>query len=92
MPGGVLFDYAERCAVRDGGIEHIGNYGIEVNVGCTDIEIACNRITDIGAGEFGSATFFLGDRRRWPANPARTKAQGRHAHGPTQPAHHDLGQ
>jgi len=50
VPGAMLFDYAERCAVTDGGVEHIGNYGIEVGVGCADIEISHNRITDIGAG------------------------------------------
>jgi hypothetical protein len=50
VPGAVLFDYAERCVVTGGGIEHIGNYGVEVDVGCSDIEITRNRITDIGAG------------------------------------------
>jgi hypothetical protein len=50
VPGAVFFDYAERCSVTDGVIEHIGNYGVEVGVGCSDIQIARNRITDIGAG------------------------------------------
>ncbi len=50
VPGALRFDYAERCAVTDCHIEHIGNYGIEIGVGCSDIEIARNRITDIGAG------------------------------------------
>src|ERR1700730_5011986 len=50
VPGALVFDYAERCAFTDGGVEHIGNYGVEVNVGCVDIEIARNRITDVGAG------------------------------------------
>ncbi len=50
VPGALVFDYAERCAVTGGGIEHIGNYGIEVGVGCANIEITRNRITDIGAG------------------------------------------
>ena len=58
VPGAVLFDYAERCAVTDGGIEHIGNYGVEVNVGCADIEIARNQITDIGAGAIRIGHFF----------------------------------
>ena len=58
VPGAVLFDYAERCAVTDGCIEHIGNYGVEVNVGCADIEIARNRITDIGAGGIRIGHFF----------------------------------
>ena len=58
VPGALLFDYAERCAVTGGGIEHIGNYGVEVNVGCADIEIARNRITDIGAGGIRIGHFF----------------------------------
>ena len=58
VPGALLFDYAERCAVTGGGIEHIGNYGVEVNVGCSDIEIARNRITDIGAGGIRIGHFF----------------------------------
>jgi hypothetical protein len=58
VPGALLFDYAERCAVTGGGIEHIGNYGIEVGVGCADIEIAHNRITDIGAGGIRIGHFF----------------------------------
>lgn len=58
VPGALLFDYAERCAVIGGGIEHIGNYGVEVNVGCADIEIARNRISDIGAGGIRIGHFF----------------------------------
>ncbi len=58
VPGALLFDYAERCAVTGGGIEHIGNYAIEVGVGCADIEIARNRITDIGAGGVRIGHFF----------------------------------
>src|SRR4030095_7719974 len=56
--GTLLFEYAERCAVTDGGIEHIGNYGVEVTAGCTDIEIARNQITDIGAGGIRIGHFF----------------------------------
>jgi hypothetical protein len=58
VPGALQFDYAERCAVVAGGIEHIGNYGIEIGVGCTDIEISHNRITDIGAGGIRIGHFF----------------------------------
>jgi hypothetical protein len=58
VPGALLFDYAQRCAFTGGGIEHIGNYGVEVNVGCTDIEIARNQITDIGAGGVRIGHFF----------------------------------
>jgi hypothetical protein len=58
VPGALFFNYAERSAVTGGGIEHIGNYGIEVGVGCTDIEISHNRITDIGAGGIRIGHFF----------------------------------
>jgi len=58
VPGAVLFDYAERCALTDGAIEHVGNYGVEVGVGCADIEIARNAITDIGAGGIRIGHFF----------------------------------
>ena len=58
VPGALLFDYAERCVVTGGGIEHIGNYGVEVGVGCSDIEITRNRITDIGAGAVRIGHFF----------------------------------
>jgi Right handed beta helix region len=58
VPGAVVFDHAERCAISGGGIEHIGNYGVEVNVGCTDIEITRNRITDVGAGGIRIGHFF----------------------------------
>jgi hypothetical protein len=58
VPGAILFEYARRCALIDGGIEHIGNYGVEVSVGCTHIEVARNQITDIGAGGIRIGHFF----------------------------------
>jgi hypothetical protein len=58
VPGALLFDYAERCAVTGCRIEHVGNYGVEIGVGCTDIEIARNQITDIGAGGIRIGHFF----------------------------------
>lgn len=58
VPGALFFDYAERCAMTDGVIEHIGNYGIEVGVGCAGIEIARNHLTDIGAGGIRVGHFF----------------------------------
>jgi hypothetical protein len=58
VPGAILLDYAERCAVTSSRIEHIGNYGIEVGVGCADVEIAGNQITDIGAGGIRIGHFF----------------------------------
>jgi hypothetical protein len=58
VPGAVLCDYAARCAIVGGAIEHIGNYGVEVGVGCADLEIARNRITDLGAGGVRIGHFF----------------------------------
>jgi hypothetical protein len=58
VPGALLFDYAQRCSFTRGGIEHIGNYGVEVSVGCTDIDITHNKITDIGAGGIRIGHFF----------------------------------
>jgi hypothetical protein len=58
VPGALLFDFAEHCAFTDGAIEHVGNYGVEINVGCADIEIARNRITDIGGGGIRIGHFF----------------------------------
>jgi hypothetical protein len=58
VPGALWFDYAERCAVTGGRIEHIGNFGVEVGVGCADIEISHNQITDIGAGGIRIGHFF----------------------------------
>jgi hypothetical protein len=58
VPGALLFDYAERCAFTDGGVEHVGNYGVEVGVGCSNIEIARNTLTDLGAGGVRIGHFF----------------------------------
>src|SRR5262249_18617539 len=58
VPGALLFDHAERCAITGCGIEQIGNYGVEASVGCADIEIAHNRITDVGAGGIRIGHFF----------------------------------
>ena len=89
VPGALLFDYAERCAVTGGGIEHIGNYGVEVGVGCADIEIARNRITDIGAGGVRIGHFFSWETDGSGQLTERgMPAQGRHAEGPAQPADH----
>jgi hypothetical protein len=58
VAGALFFDYAERCAITGGCIEHIGNCGIEVNFGCADLEFSHNRITDIGAGGIRVGHFF----------------------------------
>ena len=58
VPGALFFDYARRCAVTGSRIEHIGNYAIEVGVGCADVEISHNKITDIGAGGIRIGHFF----------------------------------
>ena len=78
VPGALLFDYAERCAVTGGGIEHIGNYGVEVGVGCADVEITRNRITDIGAGGIRIGHFFSWETDgSGVLDRAGTQAQGR---------------
>lgn len=58
VPGALWFEYAERCVVTRGAIEHIGNFGLELGVGCADIEISHNRITEIGAGGIRIGHFF----------------------------------
>jgi hypothetical protein len=58
VPGAVYFDFAERCSLRKGAIEHTGTYGVEVNMGCIDIEISHNRMADIGAGGVKVGHFF----------------------------------
>jgi len=58
VPGAIVFDYAERCAMVGGGISQIGNYGIEVGVGCSDLEFSRNHIQDIGAGGIRIGHFF----------------------------------
>jgi concanavalin A-like lectin/glucanase superfamily protein/uncharacterized protein DUF2341/carbohydrate esterase-like sialic acid-specific acetylesterase/parallel beta helix pectate lyase-like protein/glycosyl hydrolase family 141 len=50
VPGALFFEYAERCTVTGCGLQHLGNYGIEVGVGCAGLEITRNRLTDLGAG------------------------------------------
>jgi hypothetical protein len=70
VPGAVLFDYAEQCRLRRGAIEHVGTYGVEVGVGCADLEISHNRMVDLGAGGVKIGHFFdvepneRGKRRR----------------------------
>jgi hypothetical protein len=58
VPGAVFLDYARSCSLRGGTIEHVGTYGVEVNVGCSDIEIAHNRMVDLGAGGVRIGHFF----------------------------------
>lgn len=58
VPGALVFDNAERCTFTNGRIEHIGSYGIEVGVGCAEIEISHNQMTDIGAGGVRIGHFF----------------------------------
>ena len=89
VPGALFFDYAERCAVTGGGIEHIGNCGVEVNVGCADIEISHNQITDIGAGGIRIGHFFSwetdGSGQLTERGKQRKAAMPT---GPAQPADH----
>jgi hypothetical protein len=58
VPGAVSFEYAERCSLRKGAIEHTGTYGVEVNMGCLEIEISHNRMLDLGAGGVKVGHFF----------------------------------
>ena len=50
MPGAVFLDAREAVRLDQCVIEHVGNYGIEVGEGCTDVAITHNRITDLGGG------------------------------------------
>ena len=51
MPGALLFDYAERCAVTGGGIERVGNYGVEVPQlrGSDEISHLSQRFSDMAS-------------------------------------------
>jgi len=50
VPGAVFFDYARHCSLRDCTIAQVGTYGVEVRMGCSDIDISHNRMSDLGAG------------------------------------------
>ncbi len=58
VPGALFFDYAERCGISDCRLQRLGNYGIEVGVGCADLEFRRNQIRDIGAGGIRIGHFF----------------------------------
>lgn len=58
VPGAVFFDYARQCSLRLCVIEHVGTYGVAVNLGCSDLEIAHNRMVDLGAGGVKVGHFF----------------------------------
>ncbi|MCC6445851.1 MAG: right-handed parallel beta-helix repeat-containing protein, partial [Armatimonadetes bacterium] len=67
VPGAVYLDYAGWCSLRRCAIEHVGGYGVKVNEGCIEIEIAHNRMTDLGAGGVKIGHFFdveAGERGR----------------------------
>jgi hypothetical protein len=74
VPGALFFDYAERCRVTQATIEHVGTYGVEVGVGCQDLEFSHNRLRDLGAGGVKVGHFFSYEpnergRRREAAMP-----------------------
>jgi hypothetical protein len=50
VPGAILWTGARSCALRDCTIAHIGNYGVEMGVGCQGNTIKGNAIWDLGAG------------------------------------------
>jgi hypothetical protein len=58
VPGAVVFDYAAWCSLRDCAVEHAGTYGVEVNLGCLEIEISRCRLVDLGAGGVRIGHFF----------------------------------
>ena len=62
VPGALLFDYAERCAVTGGGIEHIGNYGVEVAWAAPTSRFRATGSRISARGESGSVTSSRGRR------------------------------
>ncbi len=50
VPGAIFLTHASRCAIRQCRVEHVGTFAIEVGAGCRDVEIARNRLTDLGGG------------------------------------------
>jgi len=93
VPGAIQFEYAERCTVGSCAIEHVGGYGIEVGVGCADLSLARNRLTDLGGGGIRIRHFFLlGDRRQWAVDGSRPTTQGQHAHWSPKPWRRRRGQ
>lgn len=50
VPGAVLMDGVRNVNIRNCTIEHIGNYGIDIGLGCSDIRIERNTISDAAAG------------------------------------------
>ena len=89
VPGALCSTTPNDAPSPAAAIEHIGNYGVEVSVGCADIEITRNRITDIGAGGIRIGHFFSWETDgSGQTDRAGTPAQGRHAERPAQPADH----
>ena len=50
VPGAVFLAHANQCSLSQSVIEHVGNYGVEVGEGCTDVAITHCRMTDLGGG------------------------------------------
>ncbi len=50
VPGAVLMDGARHVSIKNCTIEHIGNYGIDIGLGCYDVHIEKNKIHDAAAG------------------------------------------
>ena len=50
VPGALFLHRAQHCEISDCEIAHIGNYGIELSGECEDVNIAGNRIHDMGGG------------------------------------------
>lgn len=50
VPGAFVFSRARECSLRNGGVTHVGSYGVETRDACSDIDIADNTISDLGGG------------------------------------------
>lgn len=50
IPGALSFRHARNCVVRHCAIEHVGSYGVECTEGCSDVQLAGNRIADLAGG------------------------------------------
>lgn len=50
VPGAIYFEGAEQCAITDCTVEHVGWYGIEVGVACSNIRVIGNTVRSTGAG------------------------------------------
>ena len=50
VPGAIAMTNANNCSIQQCRIENIGTYGVSLDGGCWNINIAGNRLTDLGGG------------------------------------------